>query len=243
VSRERWFFVGDVLHEWPAEPLKPITIVLEAGEAHHLVHVLRLTVGAIVTVFDGRGHAAEARITRVGADGAELELATARPPRESPLGLTLAVAVPKGDKMSGIVQKLTELGVAAIHPLVTDRGEVDETAMRKKLERWRRVALEAAKQCGRARVPHIEEPSTFDELARPGGLILTPGADPIPPDIAPGPILTGLIGPEGGWSEEELAIARERSLRTFSLGTRILRTETAAIAVATLLQWRAGDLG
>ena len=231
MSRERRFFVSE---------LRPRGMTLEAAEAHHLIHVLRLSEGDRVAVFDGQGRAAEARISRIAEDRVELELGDPLPSRESPLELTLGVAVPKGNKMSWIVQKLTELGAVAIHPLVTERSDVDRTFVTKRLERWRRIALEAAKQCGRSRVPEIAEPASFDALAQPGALVLTPGAPALPANVVPGPLL---IGPEGGWSEAELTAARERSLERFGLGPRTLRTETAAVTAAALLQWLAGDLG
>lgn len=232
MSRERRFFVADI----DASPL-----ALSPDEAHHLLHVLRLREGADVVVFDGRGRAARAKVLDIIEDSVTLEPLEDVSPQESPLDLTVAVAVPKGDTMSLIVQKLTELGVHAVQPLLSDNGEMSSAAVTKRCDRWKRVALEAAKQCGRSRLPRIEPPATFDAVARNGALVLTPGAPPLTASLDERTAV--LIGPEGGWSIDELEIARDRKLPVFGLGPRTLRTETATIAAATLLQWRAGDLG
>ena len=191
-----------------------------------------------MSLFDGKGHAARATVSRLDNDTVELALGDSLPANESPLELTLAVAVPKGDTMSLIVQKLTELGVVTIQPLVSEHSEVPADVIEKRLDRWRRVALEAAKQCGRCRLPTIEPSRPFDQVARKGAAILSPGA---PPPSSPPPIV--LVGPEGGWSSEELELAHERDVPVFGLGPRTMRTETATIAVASVLQWIGGDLG
>ena len=134
MSRERRFLV---------DHLNAPSVELTGVEAHHLTHVLRLRTGDTVALFNGRGTAKSARVASIRKDIVELEVGDPLPAQESPLELALAVAVPKGEKMSLIVQKLTELGVAMVQPLVTDHGEVKEESIREPLERWRRVALEA----------------------------------------------------------------------------------------------------
>lgn len=233
MARERRFFVADL----EASPVE-----LSADEAHHLVHVLRLKKGDDVVLFDGQGHAAQATVTLIDGDAVELEIGGPVPTNESPLALTVAVAVPKGDAMELIVQKLTELGVATIQPLVSDHGEIRKNVVKKRLERWERIALEAAKQCGRSRLPVLEPPRDLPELAEPGSFLLTPGAPPLTSTMTLPSQVVVFVGPEGGWSEAELSLAKTRALKKFGLGPRTLRTETAAIAAATLMQWLGGDL-
>jgi len=233
VGRERRFFVPE---------LGASQVELTDEEAHHLSHVLRLGEGDVVAVFDGKGHAARATVIRIDSDIVALEVGDRLPANESPLALTLAVAVPKGDTMPHIVQKLTELGVATIQPLLSDNGEIDGEAISERIERWQRVSLEAAKQCGRSQLPFIETPNPFEALARPGAMVLTPGAPPLASSekLSTNPVV--LVGPEGGWSAPELHLAKDRELTVFGLGPRTMRTETAAIAAATLMQWLGGDL-
>ncbi len=233
MGRERRFFVPD---------LGVSHVELADEGAHHLIHVLRLVKGDDVALFDGKGHAASATVARIVGDVVELEVGDALPTNESPLALTVAVAVPKGDAMSLIVQKLTELGVATIQPLLSDNSEMSGNAVMKRIERWQRVSLEAAKQCGRSQLPCIETPKPFEALARPDAMVLTPGAPPLVSSekLSTNPVV--LIGPEGGWSAPELHLAKNRELTVFGLGPRTMRTETAAIAAATLMQWLGGDL-
>jgi 16S rRNA (uracil1498-N3)-methyltransferase len=181
---------------------------------------------------------------------------------ESPLNLTLAQALAKGEKFDFIVQKATELGVSRIVPVVTEHSDVkisDEKAERR-LGRWRRVALEALKQCGRRRLVQIEPPISFTEFLHcenprsTGGagdelpLVLAfteKGGVPIDDALAnwPGAAqATAVIGPEGGWSVAELGTMAEFGFITITLGRRVLRTETAAITAVALIQHALGDL-
>ncbi len=139
MSRERRFHVQD---------LDADRVVLASDEAHHLIHVLRLGPGAEVSLFDGHGRAARAIVLRITDGEVALEILGVEPSRESPLSLTLAVAPPKGDRMSFLVRKLAELGVTRVIPLQTDRAGTPGP-----LERYRRIALEASKQSGRSRSP------------------------------------------------------------------------------------------
>jgi 16S rRNA (uracil1498-N3)-methyltransferase len=233
VSRERRFFAPDLGGE---------TVVLAAEEAHHLTDVLRLTEGAEVVLFDGKGSAARAEVVQVEPQ-VRLRLLGGEPSRESPLDLAIAVSPPKGDRMELIVQKLTELGARRIVPLLTERGEVDRGACSRKVERWRRIALESCKQCGRSRVPELAPPQEFSEVLRDHAraFLAQPGGSPLA--MTPrGPSILVLVGPEGGWSQEELDLAASRQVASLGLGPRTLRTETAAIAAAALVQFLAGDL-
>jgi len=254
---------------------------LNADETRHLRDVLRLTIGDEVYVFDGEGREFRCAVAEVDRTSARLriieEVSAASP--ESTLKLTLAVALLKGEKFDLIVQKATELGVTSLIPIITSRADVkiksDDDAERK-ITRWRRIALEATKQCGRARLMKIERPVSFSDLvseARPLGRatfasepLLTRGllthheqstelrfmfaerdgssfdslldAFTAKPDN-----VIALIGSEGGFSDEEIDQARDSGCKIVTLGGRIMRAETAAIAIAALLQHRFGDLG
>jgi 16S rRNA (uracil1498-N3)-methyltransferase len=229
MSRERRFYV---------ESLESHRVKLSSGEAHHLLHVLRLSEGSEVSLFDGKGSAARAKVRRIAGAEVELEVIAAEPSRESPLSLTLAVAPPKGDRMSFLIQKLTELGVSRIVPLETERGLSGRS-----LARWRRIALEACKQCGRSRATAIDSPRLIAEVLEEPGFVWI--AHPGSPPLSAGGQATNVlvfIGPEGGWTERELSLAKSQGATAFGLGPRTLRTETAAIAAATLVQYLAGDL-
>jgi len=229
MSRERRFLVSSLESEG---------VRLSPEEAHHLVHVLRLREGAEVSLFDGKGAAARAKVERIDGGAVDLSILGPEPSRESPLSLTVAVAPPKGDRMSFLIQKLTELGVTRVVPLVTERGRPGES-----LERWRRIAIEAGKQSGRSRAPEVTSPRSLEEVLKEKGSLVAahPGA---PPLSAPrSGAIVALIGPEGGWSERELALFSELGVTLFGLGPRTLRTETAAIAAAAVLLFLAGDLG
>ena len=220
--------------------------------------VLRLKPGDEVFVFDGLGREYLCRIESLRRDEAALEIVeeveAASP--ESSLDLTLALALLKGEKFDLSVQKATELGVVKIVPVTTKLSDIrlrDERDAEKRTARWRRISLEAAKQSGRARLPVIEEPLALDSLlesashrggewalmfAERGGRSLAQSLDA---STAP-QSLTALVGPEGGWTEEEVEAARSHDWQIITLGGRILRAETAAITITALLQHLYGDL-
>ena len=204
---------------------------LHAGDRHHLERVLRLRAGEVVTACDGAGRWVTCRfVTGGGPGGAGLEIdgvvvveAAADPP------VTVVFAPPKGDRPEWAVQKLTELGVDRIVPLVAARSVVRWTGDRAAgpVERLRRVAREAATQSRRAWLPVVEEPITFAAAAAwPGAALAVAGGDP--PSLER-PVV--LVGPEGGWDAEELGAG----LPTVGLGPNVLRTETAAVVAGTLL--------
>ena len=229
---------------------------LNADETRHLRDVLRLTAGDEVYAFDGEGREFRSVIAEVDRTSARLRIieegSSASP--ESALNLTLAVALLKGEKFDLVVQKATELGVTSLIPIITSRADVkiksDDDAGRK-VTRWRRIALEATKQCGRARLMRIERPVNFSDLvdqsvdalrfmfAERGGSSFDSllNASTAKPDN-----LLALIGSEGGFSDEEIDQARAPGWKIVTLGGRIVRAETAAIAIAALLQHRFGDL-
>jgi len=215
-------------------------VEIAGNEAHHLLHVLRLKLGDEIVIFDGRGTEFQAELTRCGNDSATARLVKQSESRESPLVLTLAVAVPKMDSMSRIVQKLTELGAHRIIPIVTERTTVTASGAARQLPRWRRIATEACKQSGRSMVPVIENPISFDELLEEdlpsARFLLTVGGSSFRKHEQP-TSLVAAVGPEGGWTAEEIAAAVAKGFAPVGLGPRTLRTETAALAAAAVLEW------
>lgn len=221
-------------------------VTLTADEARHLREVLRLKPGDEVSVFDGEGKEFRARVAQARREFAELDLDEEIPPArpESPLQITLAVALLKGEKFDLVVQKATELGVNKLVPLVTRYADIklrDESDANKRVARWQRISLEAAKQSGRAVVPEVSLPVTLDSLFNETCLLFSErgghGLTQIETDA-----VTAIIGSEGGWSDEELDEARAAGAHIVTLGGRILRAETAAITATALLQHRFGDL-
>jgi 16S rRNA (uracil1498-N3)-methyltransferase len=224
-------------------------VTLSADEARHLREVLRLKAGDEVQVFDGAGREFSAIVSQARRESAELEIKDEieSPRPESPLQLTLAVALLKGEKFDLVVQKGTELGVNRFLPLVTRYADIrlrDESDAAKRVTRWQRIALEAAKQCGRAVVPEIKTPSSFESLIREeNGCLMFSERDgqALNTDLKTQSV-TAIVGSEGGWSDEELDQARAAGVPIVTLGGRILRAETAAVATAVLLQHLYGDL-
>lgn len=224
-------------------------------EAHHLARVLRLRPGAVVEAADGVGRVYTVRLETVAAREAwGVIVGEAPPSRESPCAITLAQAILKGDRMAWLVQKATELGVARIVPLETARvvAHVPVEGGVGRRSRWERVAREAVKQCGRSAVPVVEPPRTLGEvLAGAAGheavwLCWEGGGTPV------GALArrTGrvrrfllLVGPEGGFTDDEVARAQEAGASLVGLGPRTLRAESAGLVAVALCQHLFGDLG
>jgi 16S rRNA (uracil1498-N3)-methyltransferase len=218
--------------------------------AHHAREVLRLRAGTAVRVFDGEGHEFDATLEAVTRQGVHVKLGGAVAPRaESPLRLVLAMAPLRGDRMELVVQKATELGISELWPVVTARTDAAaRPALRgSRQERWDKVASGAAEQCGRAVVPNVRPATTLDALlAEPFSgrkvlLLETPGHPPLaatPPVRA----VIVLVGPPGGWEPQEVSKLESAGYEPTSLGPRILRAETAAIAAVTAAQIFWGDL-
>jgi 16S rRNA (uracil1498-N3)-methyltransferase len=223
-------------------------VALPADEAHHLLHVLRLGVGAEIGIFDGRGGEWLARVlTASKRDGVTAELTDPmRPAAEPPVTVTLAMGILKGDQMDAVIRDATMLGVSAITPLLASHVVVPSRAWKSEAarERWRRVAIASAKQCRRAVVPAIEPAASVEELLERAGfdarLITvepagqTTGGREAPIPAGPATALL-LVGPEGGWSPAEIALARQRGVQTLSLGPRTLRAETAPMVALSSL--------
>ena len=210
---------------------------LDDGAARHLRDVLRLRPGAELRVFDGAGHERTATIATIDRRGVTLSLGvTVEPLPEPPVPVTLACAFPRGQRGDWIVEKATELGAAHLVALASERGVLRPGPGR--LDRWRRIAVEASEQCGRATLPAIEE---GEPVFSPGSLALIaiPGAtlgvsQAVRQATVPASV-TLLVGPEGGWSTEERAARIAAGAIPVGLGPRVLRTETAAIAGLTQL--------
>ena len=224
------------------------TVMLTSDEARHLREVLRLKPGDDVQVFDGAGREFRAVVSQARREFAELEIRDEieSPRPESPLQLTLAVALLKGEKFDLVVQKGTELGVNRFVPLTTRYADIrlrDETDASKRVTRWQRIALEAAKQCGRGVVPEITLPVAFESVIGEGSCLLFSERDgqTLNTDLKTANLIA-IVGSEGGWSDEELDQARAAGVPIVTLGGRVLRAETAAIATAVLLQHLYGDL-
>lgn len=222
---------------------------LPATAAHHLVRVLRLRTGARIQVFNGDGQQFSAEIIEVeGQQNCRIHVGQAeRPKIESVINVTLAQAIGRGDRMDWCIQKTTELGVARIQPLLTERTEVRLSGQRlqRRLAHWQSVAVAAAEQSGRVRIPVIESPVMLDDLLPGEGLnlVLHPGAARKAANLtASKPShFTAVIGPEGGFSDGEITYIEQRGFLGCNLGQRILRTETAGPALLAMLQTRFGD--
>lgn len=233
--------------------LRPDTeIALGSGQARYVGRVLRLGQGDRLTVFDGRGGEFAATIACVTKQGLRLRVGEHRAgDRESPLRITLVQGVSRGDKMDVVVQKATELGVERITPVLTEFSVVklDERRAAKRCEHWEKIARSACEQCHRNVVPVVDTPQPlvewFGANASAGHLqlILRPDAAVRLPGVKfAGERLTLLVGPEGGFSAAEYERAAAAGLTDASLGPRIMRTETAALAAVSVAQASWGDL-
>jgi 16S rRNA (uracil1498-N3)-methyltransferase len=240
----------------PPDCWKPGQLALDPAESHHCIEVLRMKAGDRATVFDGRGHEATVEIAAVGKD--RVELRTVQQSKAAPLvcELVLGQAIPKGRNMELILEKATELGAAAIAPLVSERTVVrlDAGEALEKQQKWQRTVIEAAKQCGRNWLPAVDRPITpkafFDGQPRFDLMLvasLQPDAQAIKAVLADamgdGPSalrkklrrVLVLVGPEGDFTPAEMALVKSAGCRPITLGPIILRTETAAIYCLSVL--------
>lgn len=238
-----------------AQPLADGQACTVAGDLASYMHrVLRLQVGDEVIVFDGSGAQWPAAITALGRAQLTLRLGGAEHPDcESPLGVRLLQAVSRGDRMDFAVQKATELGVQEIRPVLSRHGVVrlDGSQAGRRMAHWQQVAVSACEQSGRTRPPQVTLPERLDRALDslpddgPRWLLCPDAAQLLGSDPAPAArtrMLTVLVGPEGGFADDELSLAAHHGFAARRLGPRILRTETAAAAVLAVLQARWGDL-
>ena len=237
----------------------PIDLALHSGQtlalpeetANHLVRVMRLREGDTCVLFNGDGHDYSATLTVAGKREVQVRIdAVDRVDNESPLAITLLQGIARGEKMDLILQKATELGVAAIIPVMAERTEVKLDAERteKRVAHWRSVIASACEQSGRARLPSLSAPASLADAARDVGtgatkLTLDPTGDVAlaTVEIASGAVVVA-IGPEGGWSPRDRDTLSAAGFTGLRLGPRILRTETAGLAAIAALQSRFGDL-
>jgi 16S rRNA (uracil1498-N3)-methyltransferase len=241
----------------PPENFKEQKVTLSLEESKHLRDVLRLREADEVFVFDGEGREFQGPIKKIGRgkEVCEIQILQEVTPSspEATLDLTLAVALLKGEKFDLVVQKAVELGVKKIVPLLTKRADVklrDTADAEKKTERWRRIALEACKQCGRAGLTKIEMPAALENFvansihqrrflfAERSGKGLLETLD----DDFSSKKTVAIIGAEGGWEMSEIELAVKKGFQIVTINGRILRAETAAIVAVTLLQHLLGDL-
>jgi 16S rRNA (uracil1498-N3)-methyltransferase len=216
----------------------------------HVARVLRAREGQLLTLFDGRGGEYDATIVQLDRRGVRVQIELHRDiERESPLSVTLLQALARGERMDFIVQKATELGVAAIVAMGGDRSVVrlDGAGLARRCEHWRAVAISACEQCGRNRVPTISAVADLASACAQSDspslrLLLAPEADQDLTAVArEASSITLAVGPEGGFSDQERSLAQQHGFRFCRLGPRVLRAETAPLAALAALQAVAGD--
>ena len=238
-----------VFVDQPLAPGARVTLPESAGA--HLVRVLRLREGEACVLFNGDGHDYDATLVSATKRGVDAEISAARAiDNESPLRVVLLQGIARGEKMDLILQKATELGVAAIAPVFADRTEVrlDGERLDKRMAHWRSVVTSACEQSGRARIPELlparglaEAAATLD--AGTLKLTLDPQGEHRFETLAKpaGAVVIG-IGPEGGWSQKDRDLLAQHGFTGLRLGPRVLRTETAGLAAIAAMQARFGDL-
>jgi 16S rRNA (uracil1498-N3)-methyltransferase len=222
-----------------SHPIAADRVTLDGPEAHHLLHVMRAAAGDEITLFDGSGAEFSAVVESLHRSEVEVRIAARLDvDRELPFPLTIGVALPKGDRQKWLVEKLTELGVTTLVPLITERGVAQPAAG--SLDRLRRAVIEATKQCGRNRLMQIAKPQAWNEWVSQADdmssdtrrLIAHPGGAPLGSLNVAQRLSTCLaIGPEGGFADAEMTMATAAGWQLVDLGPRILRVETAAVAL------------
>ena len=220
---------------------------LSEDTAHHALHVLRLQEGDAVTLFNGRGGEFRARIASVQRRQVSIDLLEHRAiERESPLRVTLVQGVSAADRMDSTIRKAVELGVSAVQPVLAARSVARPKGERaeSRREHWQKVAIAACEQCGRNRIPEVRALLPVDDY-RPGDgekILLSPASDhPISKLSIKGSDLVLAAGPEAGFAADEEAVLVEGGFTPASLGPRVLRTETAAVAALAALNALRGD--
>lgn len=224
---------------------------LDDNAANHVGRVLRMQAGQALQLFNGDGQDYRATITEAGKKHVQVEVHEASENEtESPLRVVLAQTLSKGDRMDYAVQKAVEMGVSEIVPLTTERCDVKLKGDRedKRLRHWQQVAISAAEQCGRARVPEIQPVMTVQQWLEHAQacdlrLVLHHRTEQSLNTLEKPSSIALMIGPEGGLTAEEIALAESRGFLPVALGPRVLRTETAPVAAIALCQWLWGDIG
>ena len=232
----------------PVQNFEKDAVYLDENETRHLRDVLRLREGEEINVFDGEGREFLCEVQKIGKKRTDLRVISEISPTapESSLDLTLATALLKGEKFDLVIQKSVELGVKQLTPLITHRCDVKLKDRGNKIGRWERIALEAAKQSGRASLMRIDEPTDFFQMLKTEksiGMIMFSEREGSSFDkIVAEKEIVAITGPEGGWEDGEIEAARDAGAAIITLGERVLRAETAAVAIMAILQHRFGDL-
>ena len=239
---------------YPVSDIEDNKIPITGDKARYLISVLRCKKGDELTIFDGKGRCFRTQIEKAGRKEVVAKvIETFSDDTESPLQIILIQGLLKGDKMDLVIQRTTELGVREIIPALTKRSQVKET---RKVNRWKKIAAEASRQSGRSVIPVIHEPLDFKNiftvkrsveklcgliLYEESGMSLSQAVEQKRMHDESSPIHIA-IGPEGGFTREEIALAQDKGLVVTSFGRRILRAETAAIAAVSLVQFLIGDI-
>jgi 16S rRNA (uracil1498-N3)-methyltransferase len=227
-----------------------VQVELTGTAANHITRVLRLRVGESLILFDNAGGEYAAIVDSFTRDAVRVTVGDyLEVNRESPLHVTLAQGVSRGERMDVVVQKATELGVKRIVPILAERTVVrlNDAQAANRLRHWRAIAVAACEQCGRNQLPEIAPPMTLQGFLVSGypeglRLVLSPSGGVRAQDLPASAAATLLIGPEGGLSDAEQATAQAAQFTGLTLGPRILRTETAALAALAVIQQQLGDL-
>ncbi|MCD6139075.1 MAG: 16S rRNA (uracil(1498)-N(3))-methyltransferase [Deltaproteobacteria bacterium] len=231
-------------------------VILRGSDVRHIRTVLRLKSGEEIILFNGKGMEYRARIVGSAPEAVTLSIIEEYPSiSESPVKIAIGLALVKGRKMDLVVRQLTELGIFAILPFIAERSvpEPEHARLARRARRWKTIAIEALKQCGRSTMPHIGPVVSFGHLidsARDYDVRLLFHTDKLAQhlwchleNIHDAHKLLALIGPEGGFTSEEVRLALKSNFCCIKIGPRILRSDTAAIAVSTILQYAFGDMG
>jgi 16S rRNA (uracil1498-N3)-methyltransferase len=223
-------------------------LVLDEASSHYLARVLRVVTGQPLVLFNGDGHDYAAVVEKASKKGIVARISARLPAvAESPLHTTLVQSVARGERMDFALQKATELGVSAIQPIESIRTEVRLKPDRvdARLGHWQKVLISACEQCGRARLPELRPPMELVDWAGSAAnglrLVLAPAEDQPLSQLELPSAVQIVVGPEGGFEEQELDLLRRSGVKAVSLGPRILRTETAGPAALAILQAMAGD--
>lgn len=224
-------------------------VILDRDASKYIIRVLRRTTGDKLIAFNGDGSDYPATITAVSKDTEVQITDTVNNNSESPLKITLVQSLAKGTKLDLVIQKATELGVSRITPVSNDRSvlQIDNSRIAKRMNHWRGVAISACTQCQRSTLPIIDEPRSFtnwlESSPHENTYLLHPVSESSIGSITlDKPHCSIVVGPEGGFTEEEIQLAKSHQLKTISCGPRIMRTETAGFTTIAVFQSRFGDL-
>lgn len=239
----------------PSPRIEKGLLKVEGSEVRHIRRVLRLKVGDRLVLFDGSAKEYEGIIVEESPSSVVIKVqGIFSPPKESPLEVTLAQSLLKGEKMEYLIQKATELGIRRIIPFFSSRSVplLDKSKKLRRYHRWEKIAIEACKQCGRITVPKVEPLQNYLEMlgmASPEALRLIlwekegQGLKEVLKESKGRTTIFFMVGPEGGMSDEEVEEAERAGFIPITLGKRVLRSETAGLCLLSILQYERGDLG